>query len=57
VGALVVGHVAALVLAHDRALRVYGDARSAIGSQIVMLVVMVVFTVLGIGLLSEALNQ
>jgi hypothetical protein len=57
VAALVVGHVSALVLAHDRALRVYGDARSATGSQIVMLLVMVVFTVLGIGLLSEALNQ
>jgi hypothetical protein len=57
VGALVVGHVAALVLAHDRALTVYGSARAATASQIVMLLVMVVFTVLGIGLLSEALNQ
>lgn len=57
IGALVTGHVAALVLAHDRALAVYGDPRSATGSQIVMLVVMVAFTVLGIGLLSAALNQ
>jgi len=57
VGALVAGHVSALVLAHDRALTVYGSARAATGSQIVMLLVMVVFTVLGIGLLSEALNQ
>jgi hypothetical protein len=54
---LVVGHVAALVLAHDRALVVYGNARAATGSQVVMLLVMVVFTVLGIGLLSEALNR
>jgi hypothetical protein len=55
-GALVVGHVAALVLAHDRALVVYGSHRAATASQIVMLVVMVVFTILGIALLSEALN-
>ena len=55
--ALVIGHVAALVLAHDRALVVYGSARAAIASQIVMLVVMVSFTILGIWLLSEALNQ
>jgi hypothetical protein len=57
VGALVIGHVAALVLAHDRALVVYGSARAAGRSQIVMLVVMVMFTVLGLWLLSEALNQ
>jgi hypothetical protein len=56
VGALVVGHVAALVLAHDRALVVYGSPRAAIGSQIVMLAVMVLFTVLGVWLLSEALT-
>ena len=54
--ALVVGHVAALVLAHDRALVVYGTPRAAAVSQIVMLVVMVVFTILGIALLSEALD-
>jgi hypothetical protein len=55
-GALVCGHVAALVLGHDRALELYGSARAAIGSQIVMLVLMVVFTVLGIYLLSAALQ-
>jgi hypothetical protein len=56
-GALVIGHVAGLVLAHDRALTVYGSPRAAIASQIVMLVVMVMFTVLGLWLLSAALNQ
>jgi hypothetical protein len=56
VGALVVGHVAALVLAHDRALTVYGSARAAARSQVVMLVVMVLFTLLGLWLLSAALN-
>ncbi len=54
--ALVVGHVAALVLGHDRALRVYGSARAATRSQIVMLVLMVCFTLLGLWLLSAALN-
>jgi hypothetical protein len=54
VGALVVGHVAGLVLAHDRALALYRDHRAASRSQVVMLVVMVMFTVLGLWLLSEA---
>jgi hypothetical protein len=56
IGALVIGHVSALVLAHDRALVVYGSARAAARSQIVMLLVMVLFTVLGLWLLSAALN-
>jgi hypothetical protein len=56
VGALVVGHVAALVLAHDRALELYGSARAATRSQIVMLVLMVAFTCLGLWLLSAALH-
>ena len=56
VGALVVGHVAALVLAHDRALELYGSARQATRSQVVMLSLMVAFTCLGLWLLSAALN-
>ena len=56
VGALVVGHVAALVLAHDRALELYGSARAATRSQVVMLIMMVAFTCLGLWLLSAALN-
>jgi hypothetical protein len=56
VGALVVGHVAALVLAHDRALELYGSARAATRSQIVMLMLMVAFTCLGLWLLSAALQ-
>ncbi len=55
-GALVLGHVAALVLAHDRALAVYGSPRAATRSQVVMLGVMVLFTLLGLWLLSAALN-
>jgi hypothetical protein len=56
IGALVIGHVAALVLAHDRALVIYGGSKEAVRSQIVMLIVMVMFTVLGLWLLSAALN-
>jgi hypothetical protein len=56
VGALVLGHVAGLVLSHDRALTVYGSQKDAVASQVVMLVVMVIFTILGVWLLSAALN-
>ena len=54
VGTLVIGHVAGLVLAHDRALTLYGDARKATSSQYWMLAVMIAFTCLGLFLLSEA---
>jgi hypothetical protein len=56
VGALIVGHVTALVLGHDRALKVYGDSRVAARSQYWMLALMVGFTSLGLYLLSQA-NQ
>jgi hypothetical protein len=52
VGALVCGHVAGLVLAHDRALAIYDNVREATRSQYWMLVVMVGFTSLGLWLLS-----
>jgi len=54
VGVLVAGHVAGLVLAHDRALVAYGDARQATRSQYAMLAVMIAFTTLGLWLLSKA---
>jgi hypothetical protein len=52
VAALVLSHVAGLVLAHDRALAVYPDVRRAVRSQYWMLAVMVAFTSLGLWLLS-----
>ncbi len=52
VGALVLGHVAGLVLAHDRALALYRNGRDATRSQYWMLAVMVGFTSLGLWLLS-----
>jgi len=54
VGALVAGHVAALTLAHDRALALYDDVQLATRSQYWMLAVMVGFTCLGLYLLSQA---
>jgi hypothetical protein len=54
VGALVVGHVTALTLAHDRALAAYDDVRNASRSQYFMLAVMVGFTCFGLYLLSQA---
>jgi len=51
---IVGGHVAALLLAHDRALVLYPDKRTATRSQYWMLGVMVIFTVLALWLLSEA---
>jgi hypothetical protein len=54
--ALVTGHVLGLVLAHDRAVFVWKDYRTAARSQYWMLAVMISFTCLGLYLLSVA-NQ
>lgn len=54
VGALVIGHVAGLTLAHDRAIAYWGDYRQATRSQYWMLAVMVAFTCFGLYLLSVA---
>jgi hypothetical protein len=51
---IVCGHVAALILAHDRALAIYRDARQAVRSQYWMLGVMLGFTLLAVWLVSEA---
>ena len=52
VGALVVGHVVGLVLAHDRAVALAGSPRLAVATQYPMLVLMVLYTVGGLWLLS-----
>jgi hypothetical protein len=54
VAALVLGHVAGLILAHDRALIAFKDSRAATRSQYWMLAVMIAFTSLGLWLLSAA---
>jgi hypothetical protein len=53
VGALIIGHVAGLTLAHDRALTLYRRARDATRSQYWMLAVMITFTSLGLYILSS----
>ena len=53
---MIAGHVAALMLAHDRALALYKDAKEAVRSQYWMLGIMVGFTTLALWLLSQA-NQ
>jgi len=54
VALVVIGHVAALILAHDRALTLYGDTRLAVRSQYWMLGVMVGFTSLALWLLAQS---
>jgi hypothetical protein len=54
VAALVIGHVMALTLAHDRALATYDDVNRASRSQYFMLAVMVGFTCFGLFLLSQS---
>jgi hypothetical protein len=54
VGLILAGHVAALALAHDRALVLYGRGRRATRSQVPMLVVMIGFTCLALWLLTQA---
>jgi cytochrome bd-type quinol oxidase subunit 2 len=51
---VVAGHVAALALAHDRALVLYGQTRTAARSQYAMLTIMVGFTTLALWLLAQA---
>ena len=53
VGALVGGHVAGLTLAHDRALEVAPDQRTALRTQYPLLALMVLYTVGGLWLLSK----
>jgi hypothetical protein len=53
VGAIVGGHVVAVYLAHIMALRVYGDARTALRSQLPMLVLMVLYTMSSLWILSQ----
>jgi hypothetical protein len=53
VGALVVGHVAGLAVAHDRAVTVFERRADALRSQYPMLGLMVLYTVGGLWLLSQ----
>jgi hypothetical protein len=54
VGALVVGHVMGLALAHDRAVQLFRSARVALKTQYAMLALMIVYTVTGLWLLWQS---
>jgi hypothetical protein len=54
VAIVVLGHISALILAHDRALAMYGQASLAVRSQYWMLGIMVGFTTLALWLLAQA---
>ena len=53
-GALIVGHVIGLVLAHDKALAVFGTTRDALRTQYPLLGLMILYTTGGLWLLSRA---
>jgi hypothetical protein len=53
VGALVVGHVAGLAIAHDRAVAVFQDRRNALEAQLPMLALMILYTLGGMWLLTR----
>ncbi len=54
VALVIAGHVAALTLAHDRALVLYGNVKRALRSQYWMLAVMIGYTTFALWLLSQA---
>jgi hypothetical protein len=51
--ALVAGHVAGLVVAHDRAVQLFSSARTAVRTQYAMLALMVAYTVGGMWILAQ----
>jgi hypothetical protein len=52
-GALVTGHVLGLVIAHDKALALFGSSKVALRTQYAMLALMVLYTMGGLWLLSR----
>ncbi len=55
--AIVTGHVLAVYLAHDIAMRVFWDREAALRSQIPMLVLMVAYTMLSLWILSQPIVE
>jgi hypothetical protein len=53
VGSLVVGHVAGLAIAHDRAVAIFSGRRTALEAQLPMLALMVLYTLGGMWLLTR----
>lgn len=57
VGAIVVGHIVAVCVAHIIALRAYSSRRVALRSQIPMLVLMVAYTVVGLWIIAQPIVE
>lgn len=55
-GAIVCGHILAVVAAHRVALRDLGSARAALGTQLPLVVLMITYTFAGLWVLGEALT-
>lgn len=53
VSAIVIGHIAAVYLAHMTALRVFGDKRAALRSQSPMLALMVAYTMVSLWIIAQ----
>ena len=56
VGLILFGHVASVALAHIEALRLFGNRRDALISQLPMLLLMMAFTVAGLWILAQPLQ-
>ena len=56
VALILLGHVASVALAHLEALRLFGNRRAALISQLPMLVLMMAFTVVGLWILAQPLQ-
>ncbi len=57
VGLILFGHIASVALAHIEALRLFGNRRAALISQLPMLVLMMAFTVAGLWILAQPLQS
>jgi hypothetical protein len=56
-GAIVTGHVLAVYLAHVRAMAVFGRSRVAIGTQVPLTALMVVYTFIGLSITAEPITE
>ena len=57
VAAIVVGHIVSVYIAHLQALALFPDRRTAVISQLPVLLLMVLFTAVGLWILSLPLNS
>jgi hypothetical protein len=56
-GAIVAGHVLAVYLAHVRAMGVFSPARVALGTQVALTALMVVYTFIGLSIIAQPITE